>query len=148
MSGRGDSRSEVPAAGNRSSWVLTGTGPVLSMRASIASCSRPSNSASSSSSSGCWPSGTLVIAWPISSLSTCCSRRTSLDSLSQHRFIVCATPSRHAPHVHCLVDLVDAHSTVDLRHRRTGLLHSLQGLVVDVRGLDRVYLLFQLHDLR
>lgn len=37
---------------------------------------------------------------------------------------------------------------MDLCHCRAGLLHRLQSLVVDVRGLDRVDLLLELHDLR
>ena len=37
---------------------------------------------------------------------------------------------------------------MDLRHSSTSLLHRLQGLVIDIRRLDRVYLLLQLHNLR
>jgi hypothetical protein len=37
---------------------------------------------------------------------------------------------------------------VNLRHRRTGLLHSLQGLVVDIGRFDGVDLLLKLDDLR
>lgn len=51
-------------------------------------------------------------------------------------------------HVHRLVDLIDTHIAVDLCHRRTGLLHRLQSLVVDIRRLDRVDLLLELRDLR
>lgn len=51
-------------------------------------------------------------------------------------------------HIHSLVDLVDAHSTVDLRHRCTSLLHRLQGLVVDISRFDGIDLLLELNDLR
>ena len=36
---------------------------------------------------------------------------------------------------------------MDLLHSGTGLLHSSQGLVVDIRGFDGVYLLLELHTL-
>lgn len=71
-------RSLLPAAGNRLR-SATGTDPVLSMRSSMTSCSRPSSSASSSVSSGCSPRGLFVIACAISSLSWCCSRSWSLS---------------------------------------------------------------------
>jgi hypothetical protein len=37
---------------------------------------------------------------------------------------------------------------VDLLHGRAGVLHRVQGLLVDVRGFDAVDLLFDLGDLR
>lgn len=36
---------------------------------------------------------------------------------------------------------------MDLLHSGAGLLHSSQGLVVDIRGFDGVYLLLKLHNL-
>jgi hypothetical protein len=49
--------------------------------------------------------------------------------------------------VHRFVDILELHSTVDLFHSGAGLLHCSQGLVVDIRGLDGVYLLLELHNL-
>lgn len=44
--------------------------------------------------------------------------------------------------VHSLVDLLEGKVAVDLRHRLPGLLHRVEGLLVDICRFDRVYLLF------
>lgn len=68
----------LPTVGNLSTSPATGSVPVLSMRSSIASCSRFSNSTSRSASSMGSPMWALVMAEAISSLSACCSRSSSL----------------------------------------------------------------------
>lgn len=50
--------------------------------------------------------------------------------------------------VHDVVDLVDGQAGVYLLHSGSGVLHSIQRLLVDVGCLDGVDFPFQRHDLR
>lgn len=51
-------------------------------------------------------------------------------------------------HAHCGVDFVDGETAVDTLERGRGVLERIEGLLVDVGGLDGRYLALEIHDLR
>ena len=100
-----------------------------------------SSPSSSSSSIPCMPDG-CVMASPISSTMACCSRSSSLTTVSKWTRIKRGTGCANA---HGLVDLVDGQAAVDFLHGLAGILHGLESLLVYVGRLYVVNLALQRH---
>lgn len=135
---RFNSLSPFETAGNLCISSDTGTVPVFSILSSSCSCSNSASSSSNSLSSIVSPIGAFVMALAISSPSACCSRSLSLPGC---QYIYPYIRDSHK-YIHRLINLVDIEFPMYLLHGFASTLHRCKGFFIDIRRLDRVYLLF------
>jgi len=140
-----DIRSEFATLGSLGTAGDIGTVPDSSIFLSSSSCCKASNSSSSSPSSRIsLDKLLLLITVTISSLSSVCSRRSSL--LLYLSATQCTRLMRLDGDIHYLVDCLDRQLAMNLLHSVTCPLHRCKGFFVDVGRFDSVDLLLECLD--